>query len=504
MAEPILRVTNISKSFPGVKALSNVSLEFYPGEVLAIMGENGAGKSTLMKILAGVQQPDEGQIILNGQPVIMNTCKQANQLGITLIHQELNLSGNLDVGANIFLGREPGKLGWIDRKAIRNGAAEVLAKVGLNISPDTLVDKLSIGHQQMVEIAKALSMNARILIMDEPTSSLSAGESEALFKLVKELRATGVCIAYISHRMTEVCELADRVAVLRDGKNAGELPREKITHEAIVSLMVGRDLSKFYARTQHEPGEVVLEAKNLRTSTWPAHELNFSIRAGEIVGVAGLIGAGRTEMLRVLFGADDAVSGEVRMNGQRLRLGNPRYSIAAGIALVPEDRKQQGLIIEMAVRENIGLGGLWRHRRLAGFLNQGQENSDTQAMIGKMAIKTPTGEQVVRFLSGGNQQKVVIGKWLALQPRLLLLDEPTRGIDVGAKQEIYKLMEELAKSGMAILFVSSDLEEVLGMSDRTLVMHEGRIAGELRRDQLSEEAVMRLATGQDHAQRSAA
>jgi len=499
MSDPLLEVCEVTKRFPGVQALTRVSLTLNKGEVLALIGENGAGKSTLMKILAGVQQPDEGKIKLDGKPIDIPTCRAANEVGIALIHQELNLSDNLDVGANIFLGREPLKFGLIDRARIFTESKKVLERVGLNVSPDTIVNTLSIGHQQMVEIAKALSMNARVLIMDEPTSSLSSGESEALFKVVKDLRSKGVSIIYISHRMGEVIELADRVTVLRDGHNAGHLAKADINHENMVRLMVGRDLSKFYARTQHKPGDVVLEAKNLRTPAWPRHALNFSVRSGEIVGFAGLIGAGRTEVLRVLFGVDIAAGGSVVVGGELLTLNSPIDAINAGIALVPEDRKQQGLVLEMAVKQNVSLAGLSRNRISGAFLNFNKEREDSKEMIGKMKIKTPSAEQVVQFLSGGNQQKVVIGKWLALKPKVLLLDEPTRGIDIGAKQEIYKLMEELAAQGVAIIFVSSEMEEVLGMSDRTLVMHEGRITGELQRSELSEEAIMHLATGHSKA-----
>jgi ribose transport system ATP-binding protein len=346
----------------------------------------------------------------------------------------------------------------------------------------------------MVEIAKALSTNARVLIMDEPTSSLTQHETEQLFEVVRDLRSKGIAIVYISHRLGEVRELADRVVVLRDGQNAGELRRIEATHDRMVKMMVGRDLSQFYPHTPHAPGEPVLDVRNLRTPAYPLHEISFSVRAGEIVGMAGLVGAGRTEVLTTLFGATPAVGGSITVGGRVVTPRNPVEAIDAGIALVPEDRKQQGLVLVMAVRENLGLPSLRRTHR-AGFLNGGAEVRIASEMIGKLNVKTPSDRQVVQFLSGGNQQKVVIGKWLATGPRVLLLDEPTRGIDVGAKQEIYRLMEQLARSGVAILFVSSEMEEVLGMSDRTLVMHEGRLTGELARGQLSEEAVMHLATG---------
>ncbi len=492
---PLLEVRNVTKRFPGVIALNNVSLQLGRGEVLSVIGENGAGKSTLMKILAGVQLPDEGETLIDDTPVVIDSCRKATDIGVSLIHQELNLSDNLTVGANIFLGREPHRLGLIDKSEIFNKSKDVLDRIGLNVSPDTLVKALSIGQQQLVEIAKAVSSNARVLIMDEPTSSLSSGEADRLFEVVKDLSSKGVSVIYISHRLGEVQLLSDRVVVLRDGKNAGELRRDEIKHDAMVQMMVGRDVSQFYAHQPHERGEVVLEAEQIVTPTWPKHALSFSVHSGEIVGISGLVGSGRTELLRVLFGVDRAISGAIRLKGDEVQLQAPLDAINAGMALVPEARKEQGLIIEMNVRENVSLAGLWKNRLNMGRLNRAQETDDTSSMIDQLNIKTPDDRQVVRFLSGGNQQKVVLGKWLTMQPDILLMDEPTRGIDIGAKEEVYKLMESLAESGMAILFVSSELEEILGMSDRVLVMHEGRITGELQRDELSEEAVMQLATG---------
>ncbi len=495
---PLLEVRQATKQFPGVKALKGVDLTLREGEVLAVIGENGAGKSTLMKILAGVQLQDTGDFLLDGRPAEIQSVHDALAKGVALIHQELNLADNLDVGSNIFLGREPLRMGLIDRGTIRRECRKHLESVGLDVDPDTIVETLTIGRQQMVEIAKALSINARVLIMDEPTSSLSRAETENLFKVIKDLRSRGVSVVYISHRLGEVKELADRVTVLRDGENAGELAREEISHDSMVRLMVGRDVSQFYQHEAHAPGDTVLEAKELRTPVHPGHELNFSVRAGEIVGVAGLVGAGRTELLQTLFGVTPLVGGEIHIGGKRVDPQNPIEAIRAGLALAPEDRKQQGLALEMSVRENMSLPSLRRDQR-AGFLNRAQEDAITAEMTRDMRIKTPSPEQIVRYLSGGNQQKVVLGKWLAMKPKLLMLDEPTRGIDVGAKQEIYGLMEELAKQGVAILFVSSEMEEVLGMSDRALVMHEGRITGELTREGLSEESVMQLATGGGHA-----
>lgn len=494
----LLEVSGIGKSFPGVRALHEVSFSVGAGEVVAVLGENGAGKSTLMKILAGVQTPDSGEIRIEGMPVSIRSVEEGLARGIALIHQELNLATHLSVGANLFLGREPVRWGLIDEREIAKRSRALLERVGLDLDPATLVGSLPIGRQQLVEIAKALSLDTRILIMDEPTSSLSQGETERLFKVVRDLSATGVSILYISHRLGEVIELADRVVVLRDGQNAGELSREEITHERIVSLMVGRDLSQFYAHSPHPPGEVVLSASGLRTPAHPERPIDFELRAGEIVGVAGLVGAGRTELLQTLFGITPACGGSLTVAGTRRSFRDPSMAIAAGLALVPEDRKQQGLLLEMAVADNLSLASISRDQR-CGFLNLAAERRLTEEMTERMRIKTPSPRQVVRFLSGGNQQKVVLGKWLAMNPQVLLLDEPTRGIDIGAKREIYALMEDLARRGMAILFVSSDLEEIIGMSDRVLVMHEGRLSGELAREGLGEEAIMRLATGQKAA-----
>jgi len=498
-----LQVRNVTKRFPGVVALKEVHFDLMPGEVLALIGENGAGKSTLMKILAGVQQPDSGQILLDGQPVAINSVQQAQEFGLSLIHQELNLSDNLDVGANIFLGREPTRFGMIDRRKINEDATKYLNMIGLDISPTTIVNRLTIGQQQMVEIARALSTNARVLIMDEPTSSLSSRETEALFEVVKDLRSKGVSIIYISHRLGEVIELANRVTVLRDGENAGDLAAEEINHDAMVKLMVGRDLSQFYSRVPHEAGPTALQVKNLVVPDNPKHTLSFSVQEGEIVGIAGLVGAGRSEMLQVLFGVNPALSGSIQVGDRVANVRTPYDAINLGMALVPEDRKQQGLILEMSIQQNIGLAGLRENQQMGGWLNQQAERDATQLMMKKMRIKAPSAQHITVTLSGGNQQKVVLGKWLSMGPKVLLLDEPTRGIDIGAKHEIYSLMDELAKSGVAILFASSEMEEILGMSDRAIVMHEGKITGELLRKELSEESVMHLATGGNSTAKSA-
>jgi ribose transport system ATP-binding protein len=492
---PRLAVKQLRKSFPGVRALSGVDLEVAAGEVVAVIGENGAGKSTLMKILAGIQTPDQGQILWEGVPVSFSNTREAMQQGIVLIHQELNLCDNLNVAENLFLGNFPARWGVIQYLSMYRLAKQSLDKVGLQVSPRTPLARLSLGQQQMVEIAKALSIDAKILIFDEPTSSLSAAETEALFGLIDELRGRGVGIVYISHRLGEIQRLADRVVVLRDGENAGELARDEISHPRMVQLMIGRDVSKFYVRRRHELGGEVLRVVDLRTAAWPDHSIRFSLRAGELVGIAGLVGAGRSELLRTIFGIDRTMGGEVWVGDVRLAGQGPPAALAAGVGFVPEDRKHEGLVLESSVRRNIGLAGLGRNAGWGGWLNAGREREDTQRAIADMRIKTPSASQLVKFLSGGNQQKVVMGKWLALEPRVLLMDEPTRGVDIGAKQEIYQLMEGLAANGRGVLFASSELEEIIGIADRVLVMHEGRLAGEVSGDQMTEAAIMHLATG---------
>jgi ribose transport system ATP-binding protein len=492
MPDAFLEARGLVKRFPGVRALDGVDLAVGRGETVAVIGENGAGKSTLMKILAGVQTPDAGEIRVDGRPVRVDSVRAAESLGISLIHQELNLCDNLDVASNIFLGREPRRGPFVDRLKMEIAAAELIERVGLEAYPRTLVSALSIGRQQMVEIAKALSVDAKLLIMDEPTSSLSQRETDNLFRVIRDLKSRGVSVVYISHRLGEVKEVADRVVVLRDGRNSGGLEKAEIAHAAMIKLMVGRELTTLFPHEARPPGPPALEVAELRTAAHPRHPLSFTLRAGEIVGVAGLVGSGRTELLATLFGIDRARGGIVRAGGAPVEFRHPIDALRAGVGLVPEDRKAQGLFLEMAVRENLSVA--WIGTRGA-FVDFPGEREMAGAAIARLAIKTPNDRQLAQFLSGGNQQKIVLGKWLALNPKVLLLDEPTRGVDVGAKQEIYRLMDELAAKGVAILFVSSDLEEILGMSDRALVMHQGRIAGELPRAKLSEESVMMLATG---------
>lgn len=492
---PLLQVSHLTKRFPGVLALDDVSLSVAQHEFVAVIGENGAGKSTLMKVLAGIYQPDEGTLEFEGKVVALDSVLKAQALGISLIHQELNLADNLDVAANVFLGREPQRFGFIDKAKMRDATQVLLDRLNAGFTADTLVEDLSLGQRQLVEIAKALSLEAKLLIMDEPTSSLSARESESLFKVIGQLREQGISILYISHRLGEVKELADRVVALRDGRNAGELSKDQIHHDAMVKLMIGRDLTKAFDHAPQSAGAMALEVRGLKTQANPEHALDFTLKSGEIVGMAGLVGSGRTEVLRAMFGVEPPVAGEVRVSDIALTPQHPDEAVQAGLALVPEDRKALGVFLPESVKWNTSLPGLWRNRRGIGFLNTTDEDATAKAMSEKLRVKAASIETLVGTLSGGNQQKVALGKWLAMNPKVLLLDEPTRGIDVGAKREIYQLMEELAREGMAILFVSSEMEEVLAMSDRVLVMHEGRLAGELQRSELTEESVMRLATG---------
>ncbi|MCI0337557.1 MAG: sugar ABC transporter ATP-binding protein [Acidobacteria bacterium] len=499
---PVLEMKGIGKRFPGVVALDGVDLEVRQGEIVGLIGENGAGKSTLMKILGGVTERDTGSIEVAGREVEIHSPREASQLGIEFIHQELSVLDNLDVAANIFLRREPTKGGplkmlkLIDRKRIYAEADHYLQKIGLDLSSHTPLSKLSLAQQQLVEIARALSAGARILIMDEPSSSLTLTETRRLLEIIGELRTHGVSVIYISHRLEEVREIADRVVVLRDGRNAGLLERHEIEHNTMVRMMVGRDLEDFYIHANgggnREPNW--FGVNRLRTLRYPQHAVSFSVGQGEVLGLAGLVGAGRSEVARALFGVDQTIGAEITLAGRPLNIQSSQDSIAEGIYLVPEDRRLSGLIVEFNIRENITLPGLDRYST-GGLVGKAKELEKANEMCRTINIKTPSTEVRAANLSGGNQQKVVLAKWLALSPRVLIFDEPTRGIDVGAKAEIYGLIRDLAREGVAIIAISSEMEEVLGISDRIAVMHEGRITGILSRDQFSEEAVMRLATG---------
>jgi ribose transport system ATP-binding protein len=494
-AAPLLEMRGISKRFPGVIALDSVNLQIMLGEVVAICGENGAGKSTLMKILGGVHQPDEGEILVDGKPVKIENVNDAMRLGIAFIHQELNVLDNLDVAANVFLGREPrNALGLIDRKKIHADTAPFLQRLGLQVSTKTRLDKLSLAHQQMVEIAKALSLNARLIIMDEPTSSLTLSETKRLLELVCELSEQGVSIIYISHRLGEIDECADRVVVLRDGKNAGELSHDEATHDKLVNMMVGREIKSFYVQSNAQKTPGFFRARNVSTPLHPGKMVSFDAAAGEILGFAGLVGAGRSEMAKAIVGLDRSPGKEISLAGERISIRVPRDSIEHGIYLVPENRRTEGLVVEMSIRENVTLPSLRRFSRF-GMIQKNRECEVAREQVSSLKVKTPGVESHVMNLSGGNQQKVVLGKWLAMNPKVMILDEPTRGIDVGAKAEIYRLMRELAEGGAAILMISSDMEEILNVSDRIAVMHEGEITGVLERADCNEQNVMQLAIG---------
>lgn len=490
---PILEMLHISKSFPGVQALRDVQLEVRKGEIHALMGENGAGKSTLMKILAGIYHPDNGTIALDGQPVIIDTPRKARELGISIIHQELHLASNLSVAENISLGREPHSAGgWLDTRTLNREAQSVLEQVGATFTPTTIVSTLGIAQQQLVEIAKALSERARILVMDEPTASLSERETQKLFDIIRTLRHQGIAIIYISHRMSEVYELADRVSVLRDGQYVGTLEGDAINADELIRRMVGRSLHDLYQHDVIDTGEIVLEAKDL-TNGHGIGPASLTLRRGEIVGLAGLIGAGRTELARLLFGADHLSGGEILIDGRPVKIKHPIDAIRAGMGLVPESRKEQGLFLQMAIQENITINAMPR-LSIGGFLKMYPLRRAAQKQVDDLSIRLASLDQAVMNLSGGNQQKVVLARWLTLGPKVLLLDEPTRGVDVGAKAEIYHIMSQLARAGVAILMISSELPEILGMSDRILVMREGRIVAELPGRTTTQEEIMFHAT----------
>lgn len=500
MANPLLEMRGIGKRFPGVVALDGVEFHINAGEVVALLGENGAGKSTLMKILGGVYQPDAGEVKVEGSTVTIQSVNDSIGLGIGFIHQELNVLDNLDVAANVFLGREPvlggalKPLRLIDRRKMNADSQVHLRRLGLELAPDTPLSRLSIAQQQLVEIAKALSLNARVLIMDEPTSSLTLAETSRLLEVVKDLRAQGVSVIYISHRLGEVSEIADRAVVLRDGRNAGMLNREEITHDRMVQLMVGRELQHHYVAPQHDARAGFFEVGELETARYPGKKLSFALGSGEILGFAGLVGAGRSEMAQAIFGVDQKRSGKLLLNGQELDIQSSAQAIRHGIYLVPEDRRQTGLIVESTIRENISLPALQRFT-IRGLVNRERESRAAEAVSHRLNVKTGSIETLVKNLSGGNQQKVVLAKWLQLEPKVMIFDEPTRGIDVGAKAEIYELLRGLAANGVGVIVISSDMEEILGLSDRLAVMHEGRITGILDRQHCTEENVMRLAVG---------
>jgi len=485
---------HISKTFPGVTALDDVSFELRRGEVHVLLGENGAGKSTLMKILSGAYQKSAGRIFLHGQEVEIRNPKHAQDLGISIIYQELNLVPQLSAAENIFLGREPTKSLWgpgrIDRKAMQQAATQILTGLGAGVDVRRPVRELSIAQQQMVEVAKAISLEAKILIMDEPTSALTEKEIAELFARIRQLKAAGVSIVYISHRLEELFEIGDRVTVLRDGKNAGTHEIRGITKAELIRLMVNRELTNQFPKVRAGQGAEVLKVENLSNNV--LRNIHFSLHRGEVLGIAGLLGSGRTELARAIFGVDKIESGDIYVKGELQRIKSPRQAINLGMGFLTEDRKTQGLVLMLSVKENICLPSIERFSRL-GLVKAKEEDRAAQRFVTELRIKTPGAHQKVINLSGGNQQKVVLSKWLCCQADIFIFDEPTRGIDVGSKAEIYQLMNRLTASGVAVIMISSELPEILGMSDRILVMHQGRITGELAADEATQEKLLHLA-----------
>ncbi len=500
---------NISKSFPGVRALDDVSLHVGAGEVLGLVGQNGAGKSTLMKILSGVYSVDEGEIYLEGQPVHITDPHQAQELGIAIIYQELNLMPNLTVMENILIGREPGPPIFFNRGKMVSESQAILDHLKLDLSPKSLVRTLSVAEQQMVEIAKTISRKVKVLIMDEPTSALSETEAATLFEIIGELKQTGIGIIFISHRLEEVLDISDRITVLRDGQHVGDVDVEDTSKEELITMMVGHSLESFFHVDEMseapKQADVVLEVRNLSRSgtaldpdATVLENVSFDLRRGEILGLAGLVGAGRTELARTIFGADKRESGEIIVEGAPVPINSPQDAIALGLGLLPEDRKEQGLILGMAVRQNMSLVDLAEFTHL-GFVQRRKETQTVMDYVNRFEIRTPDIERRVVNLSGGNQQKVVISKWLMVKPKILIMDEPTRGIDVGAKSDIYDLMRQLASEGISIIMISSEFPELIAMCDRIVCLTEGRVTGVVPREEASLETLMHYCTLRDHA-----
>ncbi len=492
--DTILVMENISKSFPSVKALDNVQLSVKKGTVHALMGENGAGKSTLMKVLIGLYTPDSGKIIFNGQPVILHDTAAALKMGISMIHQELSPIPYMTVAENIYLGREPmNKVGLVDRKAMLSKTKGLLEQLDIHVDPASLMKDISIANTQMVEMAKAISYNSKLIIMDEPTSAITEREVEHLFSLIRSLKEKGVSIIFITHRIDEVFEIADEITVFRDGHYIATVPARETDKNSLISMMVGRELTNIFPKEEAEIGEVVLSVKNLNRKG-KVNDVSFDLRRGEILGLAGLMGAGRTEIIESIFGIAKVESGEIFIKGQKVRIAKPEDAIRHGMALLTEDRRSSGIMGVLSVRDNMIIANLKQFTK-RGFLHNRLINETCNKERSRLDIKTPSMDQLINLLSGGNQQKVLVSRWLLTSPDILILDEPTRGIDVGAKAEIHRLMSKLAQEGKAILMISSELPEILGMSDRVIVMHEGCLTGEFTRAEASQENIMRAATG---------
>ncbi|OBZ95596.1 D-ribose transporter ATP-binding protein [Pararhizobium polonicum] len=497
---PLLEMRGISKTFGGTRALNNVSLALFAGETHALMGENGAGKSTLMKILSGAYSPDAGgEILLAGKPMAMGDPIASRSTGIAVIYQELSLAPNLTVAQNIFLGMEPRRFGMTDRQAILERAKPILQQLGAAFAPTDQVSSLSLGERQMVEIARALAVDARIIVMDEPTTSLTSRETDRLFDVIGALKQQGIAVIYISHRMEEIYRLADRVSVLRDGNFVGTLTRSALSADSLISMMVGRDLASFYKKAHggSRRGDMLMSVRNMGDGV-KVHDCSFDVFAGEVLGVAGLVGSGRTELARMIYGAEAKVSGVVEIDGATVSIKSPREALNAGIAYLTEDRKGLGLFLDMTIEQNINIAVVAQDAFRGGVLNFAGSKKRADDAVGQLSIRTKSISANVGSLSGGNQQKALIARILAGKPRLVILDEPTRGVDVGAKSEIYRIIDELAASGIAVIVISSDLPEIIGISDRVLVMREGRIAGEAgsgAAGEISQENIMAISTG---------
>lgn len=494
MAVHRIEMNNVSKSFGGVQALKNVTFKVRPGEIMALVGENGAGKSTLMKILAGAYTKDKGEILVDGKVVEVNNPQKGRRLGINIIYQELTIVPDITVAENIFLSNLPAHNGIIQWSKLNQKAEELIQSIGFNINPKTIAGNLSVAHQQIVEICKALSHDARILILDEPTAVLAPSEVKILFKVLKNLKEKEVSIIYISHRLEEVLEIADRVTVLKDGEVTGTGIPKEMGKDNIINLMIGREITDMYPKRDAETGKEIFKIENLKTDK--VENVSFTVRAGEVFGIAGLVGSGRTEIAKAIFGVDPVQTGIIYLKNQPLKNKSPKEAVSKGIGMVPENRKEEGVILDMTVRENITMTTLKSISQL-GFIKNRPESSFCQQLVEKLRIKTGSIDVPVNNLSGGNQQKVALAKWFGTNLKLIILDEPTRGIDVGAKVEIYKLINELSRQGLGVIMISSEMTEIIGMCDRAAVMHRGKMAGILEKDDLNEENIMRLAAGED-------
>ncbi|MGI6155515.1 MAG: sugar ABC transporter ATP-binding protein [Enterococcus lemanii] len=490
-----VEMKNIAKAFGANQVLKDVSILLNPGEIHALMGENGAGKSTLMNILTGLHEKNEGTILIDGQERTFSSPKEAEEFGLSFIHQEMNTWSQMTVLENLFLNREiRHRFGLLNMKKMKERALQIFYQLGIQIPLEKEVGELSVGQQQMIEITKALMTDAQVLIMDEPTAALSEREIQVLFEIINRLKKQGVAIVYISHRMEEIFQISDQITVMRDGLSIDTKPTKETNMEEVVKKMVGRELSDYYPEKQAALGEVVFEVENLSARNQSYKNIHFQVRAGEIVGFSGLMGAGRTEIMRGIFGLDEIESGIVKVEGKKINHASPAQAIQNGIGFLTEDRKTEGLVLDFSITDNISLPSIDEFTK-KGFVDYKTEKDFVNLMIERLKIKSLSGQDIVGELSGGNQQKVVLAKWIGVGPKVLILDEPTRGVDVGAKREIYQLMNELAERGMAIIVISSDLPEVMGVSDRILVIHEGKIAGEVNRSEATQEKIMTYATG---------